>query len=357
MDEFVPSPRHPAPAEPPPAQARPWLSILIPVYNVEEWLRPCVASVLQQIPALAPTQRVEILLLDDASTDGSARVMESLAAEHAGQLRLLRHARNAGLSAARNSLLHACTGHYVWFLDSDDLLMPGALRGLALALNQQACDLVLCDFTVVREHTRLKHRLRGEHHRHTFRGPARKRLNDTSVLLEGLFAEGKLHTWSKIARRELWADDLRFPVGRYYEDLYTSPELALRARSYLYIPECWVGYRQRAGSILATLNENKLKDMMDSLVGLPQRLHSMQPPLSDGARFAIAHYIARSYVSAARFIARRANTAALHTCHTQLLASLPMSPAQLIRHYLRRGWFWRALRLHFWLRRGEGAAA
>lgn len=338
------------------SKARPWLSVLIPVYNVEAWLRPCVESVLAQATG-SEGQGVEILLLDDVSTDGSAAQMQRLADEHPGRLTLLRHARNGGLSAARNTLLEAARGDYLWFLDSDDLMLPGALPSLAEIVRRDAPDLVLCDFRVVRERMKLKHRLRGEGHRHTFEGPARSLQTDRSALVRGLFLTGKLHAWSKISRRALWGDDLRFPTGRYYEDMYTSPELALRARSFLYVPEVWVGYRQRGGSILATLNPQKLEHMMDSLVGLPQRLAAQQPPLSHAARFAVAHYAARGYVSAARFMARHAGPAALAQCHRQLLASLPLAPAELLADYLKRGWLWRAARLRHWLARGAEAQA
>ena len=79
----------------PTALTMPWLSILIPVYNVEAYLAECVESVMQQADA-----NVEILLLDDCSTDGSATVMHALEQRWPSRLRLLRHGHNQGLSAA-----------------------------------------------------------------------------------------------------------------------------------------------------------------------------------------------------------------------------------------------------------------
>ncbi len=151
-----------------PAAATPWLSVLVPVYNVRDYLAECVESVLAQAPADAG---VEVLLLDDCSTDGSAEVMAALDARWPGRLRLLRHERNAGLSAARNTMIDAARGDYLWFLDSDDKLLPGAIAGLREVVGLHAPDAVLCDFAVWRERPRLKHRLRGERHRNTFAGP------------------------------------------------------------------------------------------------------------------------------------------------------------------------------------------
>ncbi|MGN6826686.1 glycosyltransferase family 2 protein [Paucibacter sp. M5-1] len=334
-----------------PTEARPWLSLLIPVYNVEAWLRACLASVLSQADA-----GVEILLLDDVSTDGSAALMQSLAEENPGRLTLLRHQHNSGLSAARNTLLEASRGEYLWFLDSDDELMPGAIADLAAIVQGHAPDLVLCDFRTLRERMKRKHVWRGELHRRSFDGPGDQLLSDRSALLQGLFALGQLHSWSKISRRALWGDDLRFPVGRYYEDMYTTPALALRATSYVYAPRVWVGYRQRGGSILATLTPRKIDDMMQALAGLPARLDAQQPPVGTAARFALANYAGRGFVSAARFMARHADGAALARCLQQFQANSPLSAAALLRAYLARGWLWRASRLHYWLRRAAKAS-
>ena len=106
---------------------RPWLSLLVPVYNVQPYLHECLASVVEQ---LGDDEGVQILVLDDRSTDDSWALMQQLAALWPGRLQLLRHERNGGLSAARNTMIDAATGDYLWFLDSDDKLLPGAIAGL-----------------------------------------------------------------------------------------------------------------------------------------------------------------------------------------------------------------------------------
>ena len=191
-----------------------WLSILVPVYNVEPYLEECLGSVIAQLPAEGG---VQLLVLDDRSTDGSWALMQRLAGRWPGRFELLRHERNGGLSAARNTMIDAATGDYLWFLDSDDRLLPGAIAGLRAIVRAHAPDVVLCDFQVWREQVRLKHRLRGEGHRRSFDGPAGRLVRDRGQLLAGMLMTGELHAWSKISRRALWggadADDLRFPVG------------------------------------------------------------------------------------------------------------------------------------------------
>src|SRR5690606_21510641 len=190
----------------------PWLSVLVPVYGVERWIRQCMESVLSQAD-----DGVEILVLDDASPDGSMAIVHELQQRHPGRIRVLEHPRNRGLSAARNSLMDAATGRYFWFLDSDDVLLPGAIERLRGVVAREAPDLVLCDFRVQREDSGLLHRLRGEMHRHSFAGRTRAG-SGRDALLAGLLEARQFHAWSKIATAGIWRA-ARFPEGRYFEDI------------------------------------------------------------------------------------------------------------------------------------------
>lgn len=325
--------------------SHPWLSVLIPVYNVEAYLGECVDSVLA-----GADDGVEVLLLDDCSTDGSALVAQQLVDRHGPRIRLLHHARNGGLSAARNSLIDAARGDYLWFLDSDDVLMPGAMPSLRDSVARHGLpDLVLCDFRTLRAPFRLKHRLRGELHRHTFPGPARQRLEDRDALLGGVFAQGHLHSWSKIARRELWHAGLRFPTGCYFEDMATTPALLLSARSYVYMDEVWVGYRQRPGSILSSGSSRKIDDMMRALASLPALAAAQTPPLGEEARFQASHFAAKTFISACRFDEASSQRLSGHLTAFQQFTLLP--PDELLHAYRRRRWYWRARRLGYWLER------
>ena len=334
------------------AAPAPWLSLLVPVYNVADWLPACLDSIASQSLA-----GVELLFLDDCATDTSPALVEDWIQRHPTlNARLLRHERNQGLSAARNHLLDAAGGEYVWFLDSDDVLTAGAIASLRQTLERQPVDLVVCDFAYLREHPRLKHRLRGEHHVRSFAGPSSAPSSDTAALLDGLLRLGYLHSWSKIARRALWGDDLRFPVGHTFEDMATTPDLAVRARSHVHVPEVWIGYRQRAGSILSTASLHKTDDMMRALQGLPQRLR----PFSNseaGVRFAASHFAARSFIGAARFASRKGDPERLQRYREAFLAALCLPMEDLMAQYLRRGWWWRALRLRHWLARSAAGSA
>jgi len=330
--------------------ATPWLSLLIPVYNVEPWLEACLASVFAQ----EALDGVEVLAVDDCATDGSPALLQAWAERHPGRLRVIRHACNAGISATRNTLVEASRGHYLWFLDADDVLMPGAVASLRRQVQAHQPDLVLCDFAYLRERQKLKHRLRGEQHVRSFDGPSSRLQTDRGLLLQGLLVLGYLHCWSRISRRSLWGEDLRFPVGRYYEDMAVVPALALRASTWLHVPEVWIGYRQRPGSILATGDTRKYEHMMQALAGLGR--HWAQAAAADSRiAFAAAHFSARSFIGACRHVDRAGDADRLPGFLQVFTEASPLSARTLLGTYLRKGWWWRALRLRHWLGRCQAA--
>lgn len=342
----------PSSSSPPTA---PWLSVLIPVYNVQDYLTACVQSVVDQ--SADDAAGVEVLVLDDCSTDESAELMQSLAERWPGRLQLLQHTANAGLSTARNTMIDHARGEYLWFLDSDDKLLPGAIAGLRRIVQRHAVDMVLCDFRVWRKRERIKHVLRGERHRATFDGPSGGPQDGGDALAAGLLMTGQLHAWSKISRRALWSGGLRFPAGRYFEDMATMPQAARRARSFYYAPQAWVAYRQRDGSILSSTSVRKATDQSGALLAFAAERAALQPPepLPGGLRFALAHQCARNLAGAMRSLQRigaaeplDVRQAAAARFRSDFDTASPLPLAALRWQYLRRGWLLRAARLGRW---------
>lgn len=104
------------------------LSILVPAYNVEGWVTRCLDSIFNQdVPS------VEVVVVDDGSSDATYRVIEEYARQHVN-LRLF-HKHNEGVGAARNYLLDKACGEFIWFVDSDDYIAEGALRHILSELN------------------------------------------------------------------------------------------------------------------------------------------------------------------------------------------------------------------------------
>lgn len=327
--------------DPDPSRPAPWLSLLLPVYNVRPWLRDCVESIVAQ-----RVDGIEILLLDDCSTDGSREVMDTLATEHPALVRVLAHERNGGLSAARNTLLSQARGAYVWFVDSDDLVMPGALAALHRIVEAAAPDLVMCDYRVWRERMQLKHRLRGELHRHTFAGAPNVLLDDRSQLVAGLLRQGQLHTWSKIARREVWAAAAPFPERRMFEDIAVIAPLLAATRTYYHAPEPWIGYRQRDGSIMKSAEFCKHDHLLQSIGELHDGLLA-GPALSDDALFALEYFCVKTYASLARRLSKADDAqhrAFREATRDRLRGLFPAGTRAVLAKYRRHGWWLRERR-------------
>ena len=233
----------------------PWLSVLMPAHNAARHLSEAMQSVRSQLDADA-----EVIVLDDGSTDGTAAILAAEAQLPGPRLRVLRHASAQGVAAARNRLLDEARGQWLWFIDADDRLRPGAARTVRRIVQADPrLELVVVDHAVLRPQPRLKHRLRGERHRRSLAGPGGL-IDGTPALLGGLLQSAQWHLWGKVVRRNLWPASLRFPQGRVFEDLALMPLLARQVQRAWYLNEPCIDYRSNPGSILGSMNPSKLQD-------------------------------------------------------------------------------------------------
>lgn len=119
------------------------LSIVVPAFNVEQFVGRCLSSLGGSL------RGVEIIVIDDASTDRTAQVIEAMA--NSGGFRVVSNQANGGLGAARNSGLEIARGDYVWFVDGDDYLREGSLQSIIQVLDSGDHDVVVVDFDCVDE--------------------------------------------------------------------------------------------------------------------------------------------------------------------------------------------------------------
>ena len=245
----------------------PWLSVLIPAHNPGPYLDEALQSVMPQLDASC-----ELIVFNDASTDDTPAVLDRLQAQgnRAGGpvIRVLHQDTSVGVSEARNGLLDAASGQWLWFLDADDRLRAGAVA-LLKAVTYRHADLqaVVVAHAVLRSAVRLKHRLGGEAHRRSLPqagGPVHAR----SALMSGLLAKGQWHVWGKVLRRDAWPESLRFPSRRVFEDLSVVPRLMAGIDRAWYLAEPLVEYRSNPGSILGSMNRNKVCDWAQALEDL-----------------------------------------------------------------------------------------
>lgn len=264
---------HPKPRSSPtaPPTDAPWLSVLIPAHNAGPYLAEALASVLPQLD-----ERAEVIVFDDATTDESRSVLQSApqaAAPGRPRVRVLSHPTGVGVSAARNALLDAARGRWLWFLDADDRLRTGAIAGLSALLDAHSdLQAVVVDHAVLRQRSNWKHRLRGEAHRRSMIGPE-GRVPTGVEGLRRLMACGQWHIWGKVIRRDAWPDHLRFPEGRVFEDLSVVPRLMATVGPTWYWAQPLVEYRSNPGSILGSMSTRKLHDWLlalDDLLNHPR---------------------------------------------------------------------------------------
>lgn len=318
-----------------------WLSVLVPMFKVEAYLDQCLASIMAQADA-----GVEILICDDCSPDGAAAIAQRYVEAHPDQVRLIRHPHNRGISATRNTLIEAAQGEYVWFVDSDDWLRPGAIAAIRDVVHRHRPDMIGCDY--------FKRHLR----RSGFDGPAGRVLTDRDRIVGGICASRKMYAWLKIVRRDLWPVGLRFPEGRVFEDAAVIPRLALAARSYFHIHRSLVAYRVRSGSILAgvknagqTFDMAAHLDLAEAFQGFPERLACEVEPFAR-TRYGASHFVAMEFAKTAERIRRMGAGENTHGGAEALTGqfralmerSSPFPFAVLARLYLRKG------RLLSWLR-------
>ena len=120
----------------------PEISIIIPVFNVEQYLKQCLDSIVSQ-----DCSSIEVILIDDGSTDGSATLCKDYANTY-NYIKFL-HKENGGVSSARNMGLQHAKGEYVAFIDSDDYVTPDYLESLYKLLNHSQADVAQCGHYIV----------------------------------------------------------------------------------------------------------------------------------------------------------------------------------------------------------------
>lgn len=249
------------------------LSIVVAAYNISDYVEDCVLSILNQ-----DTQaRFELIAVDDGSTDDTGAQLDGLAARYPEQLVVI-HQNNGGLSAARNTGFEHATGNFIWFVDGDDLLAPGAIEAVVSALRHQALDCVHVGFREIDEQGQP---LPGEHQ------PLDTGLTTgTAFFHEGVKTFHIATTaWTFIYRRALLEQSgLRFEPNLLHEDMLHTPLLLQEATRFTTLELQPYLYRQRTGSITQGINPKKAKARIDSLIRIYLDLHLVRRDNPD-ARF------------------------------------------------------------------------
>lgn len=236
------------------------VSVIVPVYNVEQYLPQCVESILAQT-----YQRLEIILVDDGSTDGSGRLCDALA-QRDERVRVI-HKPNGGLSDARNAGTEACNGEFIFYLDSDDYLEQDAIMALVRIQSESQAEVVIGNYSYTySDHEDIAQPDTGTIQKYT-------RKEAISLLMQG-----KLQTfaWGKLIRADI-AKRHPFPVGKLFEDHFWTHLVFQDCETVVYSSKPMVHYRQRENSISYTFNLKRL----DIIEGWRERIVFLQREYPD----------------------------------------------------------------------------
>lgn len=202
------------------------ISVIIPIYKVENFIERCVRSLMEQT-----LQEVEYIFVDDATPDKSIEVLERCLALYPNRKAvILHHSQNKGLPAARNTGLALATGEYVFHCDSDDYVEPTMLEEMYKIAKEQDVDIVWCDwFLTFAENERYMKQP-------SFDAP----MEALKVMLSGGM---KYNVWNKLVRRSLYTDnDIQFPAGYGMGEDMTMMMLFAHAQNITYIPKAYYHY-------------------------------------------------------------------------------------------------------------------
>lgn len=216
------------------------VSVIVPVYNLKQYIPRCIDSLQSQT-----LEDIEIIIIDDGSTDGSAEICDQYADEDS-RIRVL-HKKNEGLSAARNVGVRMARANYIMFADGDDWVEPEFCELPYRAATENNVEVVCFQHTIVFSNgKRTKSRLMGE----------------------GLLAKGDISTlkavgayvWSKLYRKSIF-DTIQYPVGHMYEDIATTHRILYFANGVYLLNNCLYNYCvNRAGSLTETANPENQRD-------------------------------------------------------------------------------------------------
>ena len=232
------------------------VSIIVPVYQVEKYIRQCVDSILAQT-----FTDFELILVDDGSKDQSGKICDEYARMDT-RVKVI-HKENGGAADTRNRGVNQAVGNYVMFVDSDDYLAPTMLECLYRNILNENADIAACNYLYFFENDRKKDFA----------------TNVQSEVLTGteIFYYRKNErnygfwtvVWNKLMKRET-VGKVRFRSGKYYEDEFWANEIYQMDIKIVTIPECLYYYRQHENS---TMRQKKIARSLDLIEAYQERIY------------------------------------------------------------------------------------
>ncbi len=262
------------------------ISVIIPVYKVQKYIRRCLESVISQ---KCDRFFIECLIIDDCSPDDSMTIVNDVISSYQGNsiiFKLLRHQENKGLSEARNTGIKAATGDFLFFIDSDDHIMENTFKSfVSQFVRYPTVDVVvgnsfgvensfLSNTAVIPNHTTSRY------------------IDDKRKIFEMVLRRQiDRHAWNKLVRRSLFIDnDLYFDAGLLYEDVTWSYKLYSSVSSVLIVPGLTYMYEYNPSSIVHTSSERSNR-MVWSFTFISDKILKNPPVINGKKTFFTAHHL------------------------------------------------------------------
>lgn len=226
----------------------PKISIVMPIYNVAPFLSQAIESLVKQ-----SYQKLEILLIDDGSTDDSGKIADQFAKQD-DRIKVY-HKSNGGLSDSRNFGLARATGEYIYFPDSDDFLVSEFIATAVYNLTKSNADIFLVNFNLVNEAGNIIDMQRKT-------GAVDGVLSASSVIEMILNNELDNYIWQFVYQRQMLLDNnFSFMTGMVYEDIVATPTILSFAQQIVSSSQRLYNYRVRKNSIVHSVSLKKVQDL------------------------------------------------------------------------------------------------
>lgn len=248
------------------------LSIIIPISNVEAYIRPCLESIFRQ--GLVDDS-FEIILINDGSTDGSMEVIADIVSTHDNIVVI--NQSHSGPSVSRNAGLDRAIGDYVLFVDSDDVLMDNGLPVLLQTAVDTSADMVVADFVRIKDEDMLPH------YEAKLTDPKIIKKSGYSFYVEDYDPNVGSFIWRSLYKRELLdSNQVRFVPGVYYEDIPFIQKCYLRSKIVVGLHLLYYIYRIRPRSCTYSFSMKNALDYNTAIAGSWNLMKTEQMP--DGVR-------------------------------------------------------------------------
>lgn len=239
------------------------ISVIVPIYNIEQYLKNCVDSIINQ-----SYKNLEIILVDDGSTDNSGKMCDEYKNSDA-RVKVI-HKENGGLASARNIGLDNATGNYIGFIDGDDIIHPDFYSTLYNLLLKENVDIAECNFLRIPMENSLEvEKILSEENK---KQDIENIKYDNKHALNLLFGSyltpyiKKVVVWNKLYKKELW-QNIRFPLGRLHEDEFTTFRILYEAKTFAETNSYLHGYMQTKNSIMRqTIKAKRVQDNLEAYV-------------------------------------------------------------------------------------------